>query len=91
MLDFVQQLVSGVVFGCVYGLIVFGFVFVYKVMEVVNFVQGDLMMFGGFFVFIFIGMMGLNYWIGFVGVVVVMVLFGMLVECVVVWFIFGYL
>ncbi|MGY4484717.1 branched-subunit amino acid ABC-type transport system permease component [Bradyrhizobium sp. LM3.2] len=31
MLDFVQQLVSGVALGCVYGLIALGFVLVYKV------------------------------------------------------------
>ncbi len=67
MLDFVQQLVSGVALGCVYGLIALGFVLVYKATEVVNFAQGDMMMLGGFFAFTFIGMMGLNYWIGFAG------------------------
>ena len=30
MLDFVQQLVSGIALGCVYGLIALGFVLVYK-------------------------------------------------------------
>ena len=49
MLDFVQQLVSGIALGCVYGLIALGFVLVYKATEVVNFAQGDLMMLGGFF------------------------------------------
>ena len=69
MLDFVQQLVSGIALGCVYGLIALGFVLVYKATEVVNFAQGDLMMLGGFFAFTFIGILGLNYWIGFVGAV----------------------
>ena len=74
MLDFVQQLVSGVALGCVYGLIALGFVLVYKATEVVNFAQGDLMMLGGFFAFTFIVMMGLNYWIGFAGAVAAMAL-----------------
>ena len=52
MLDFVQQLVSGIALGCVYGLIALGFVLVYKATEVVNFAQGDLMMLGGFFAFV---------------------------------------
>src|SRR3984893_2224975 len=69
MLDFVQQLVSGIALGCVYGLIALGFVLVYKATEVVNFAQGDLMMLGGFFAFTFIGILGLNYWIGFAGAV----------------------
>jgi branched-chain amino acid transport system permease protein len=80
MLDFVQQLVSGVALGCVYGLIALGFVLVYKATEVVNFAQGDLMMLGGFFAFTFIGILGLNYWIGFACAVAAMALFGMLAE-----------
>ena len=90
MLDFVQQLVSGVALGCVYGLIALGFVLVYKATEVVNFAQGDLMMLGGFFAFTFIGLLGLNYWIGFAGAVLAMAAFGMLAERVVVRPILGY-
>ena len=80
MLDFVQQLVSGIALGCVYGLIALGFVLVYKATEVVNFAQGNLMMLGGFFAFTFIGILGLNYWIGFAGAVAAMALFGVLAE-----------
>ena len=76
MLDFIQQAVSGMALGCVYGLIALGFVLIYKATEVVNFAQGDLMMLGGFFVFTFIGMMGLNYWIGFLLAVISMAAFG---------------
>src|SRR5256885_17203491 len=78
MLYFVQQLVSGIALGCVYGLIALGFVLVYKATEVVNFAQGDLMMLGGFFAFTFIGILGLNYWIGFAVAVAAMGLFGVL-------------
>src|SRR3977135_3653268 len=80
MLDFVPQLVSGIALGCVYGLIALGFVLVYKATEVVNFAQGDLMMLGGFFAFTFIGILGLNYWIGFAGAVICTVLYDMLAE-----------
>ena len=90
MLDFVQQLVSGIALGCVYGLIALGFVLIYKATEVVNFAQGDLMMLGGFFALTFIGILGLNYWIGFVAAVLAMAAFGMLAERVVVRPILGY-
>jgi branched-chain amino acid transport system permease protein len=90
MLDFVQQVVSGIALGCVYGLIALGFVLVYKATEVVNFAQGDLMMLGGFFAFTFIGLLGFNYWIGFAAAVVSMALFGMLAERLVVRPILGY-
>ena len=81
MLDFVQQLVSGIALG---------FVLVYKATEVVNFAQGDLMMLGGFFAFTFIGLLGFNYWIGFVAAVAAMALFGMLTERLVIRPILGY-
>ncbi len=48
MLDFVQQLVSGVALGCVYGLIALGFVLVYKGTGVVNFAVGEVMMLGAY-------------------------------------------
>ena len=80
MLDFVQQTVSGVALGCVYGLIALGFVLIYKATEVVNFAQGDLMMLGGFFAFTFIVMAGLNYWVGFVLAVAAMAAVAMIGE-----------
>src|ERR1043165_6979461 len=90
MLDFVQQLVSGIALGCVYGFIALGVVLVYKATQGGNFSQGDLMMLGGFFAFTFIGMLGLNYWIGFAGAVIAMAAFGMLAERIVVRPILGY-
>jgi branched-chain amino acid transport system permease protein len=90
MLDFVQQLVSGTAVGCVYGLIALGFVLIYKATEVVNFAQGELMMLGGFFAFTFIGLMGLNYWIGFFLAVLAMAALGAGVERTIVRPILGY-
>ena len=57
MLDFIQQLVSGIALGCIYGLIALGFVLIYKTTEVVNFAQGELLMLGGFFPFTFIALL----------------------------------
>ncbi|MDP3243445.1 MAG: branched-chain amino acid ABC transporter permease, partial [Reyranella sp.] len=90
MLDFIQQLVSGIALGCVYGLIALGFVLIYKATEVVNFAQGDLMMLGGFFVFTFIGLIGLDYWLGFLFAVCAMAVFGMATERVLIRPILGY-
>ncbi len=90
MLDFVQQLVSGIALGCVYGLIALGFVLIYKATEVVNFAQGDLMMLGGFFAFTFIGILGFNYWLGFLGAVIAMAACGMIAERLIVRPILGY-
>ncbi len=77
MLDFIQQLVSGIALGCIYGLIALGFVLIYKTTEVVNFAQGELLMLGGFFAFTFIALLGLNYWIGFLLAVICMACSGL--------------
>jgi branched-chain amino acid transport system permease protein len=90
MLDFIQQLVSGIALGCVYGLIALGFVLIYKATEVVNFAQGDLMMLGGFFAYTFISLLGFGYWWGFLLAVLSMGLLGMLIERLLVRPILGY-
>ncbi len=90
MLDFLQQLVNGIAVGCIYGLIALGFVLIYKATEVVNFAQGELMMLGAFLAYTFIGLLGLNYWLGFVLAVVSMAALGSLTERLVVRPILGY-
>jgi len=45
-MDVVQVMFSGLAVGCVYALIAFGFVLIYKATEIVNFAQGELMMMG---------------------------------------------
>lgn len=90
MLDFVQQTISGIAVGCVYGLIALGFVLIYKATEVVNFAQGELMMLGAFLSFTFITSLGLNYWLGFALCVVCMAVLGMVMERLVVRPILGY-
>jgi len=90
MLDFLQQLVSGLALGCIYGLIALGFVLIYKATEVINFAQGDLMMLGGFVAYTYITIVGLNYWLGFLLAVLTMGVVGMIIERFVVRPILGF-
>jgi branched-chain amino acid transport system permease protein len=90
MLDFIQQLVSGLALGCVYGLIALGFVLIYKATEVINFAQGDLMMLGGFVAYTFIVILEMNYWLGALCAILTMGLVGMFIERFVVRPILGY-
>jgi branched-chain amino acid transport system permease protein len=80
LLQFLQLVASGIAQGCIYGLLALGFVLIYKATEAVNFAQGDLMMLGGF-----VGLgtsvaMGMPFWIAFLATLIVMFLFGMLLE-----------
>jgi len=75
-----QLLVSGISQGCVYGLIALGFVLIYKATEMVNFAQGDLMMFGAFLAITFINVMGLPFITGVLAALATMALLGIVLE-----------
>jgi len=44
--QFLQSLAAGLLIGCVYGLLCVGLAFIFGIMRVINFAQGDLMMVG---------------------------------------------
>jgi branched-chain amino acid transport system permease protein len=46
-----QQIISGLAVGAVYALVALGFIIIFKVTDVVNFAQGEMMMFGTFIAF----------------------------------------
>ena len=50
MAFFFDLLVNGLMIGSMYALVALGFVLIYKATSVINFAQGDLVMFGGYIV-----------------------------------------
>ena len=48
MAFFLDLFVNGLLIGSMYGLVALGFVLIYKATSVINFAQGDLVMFGGY-------------------------------------------
>lgn len=84
-MDVLQLIVGGLANGCIYGLIAMGFVLIYKATEAVNFAQGDFMMLGAF---ICLGLtntefMGLPFWISAPMAILIMGIFGYLLDLVV--------
>lgn len=90
-MDVLQLIVSGLANGCVYGLIALGFVLIYKATEAVNFAQGDFMMLGAF---ITLGLtnteyMGLPFWVSVPIAILIMGIFGYLLDMLVLRRMFG--
>jgi branched-chain amino acid transport system permease protein len=79
-----QLVISGVAQGCIYGLIALGFVLIYKATETVSFAQGELMMLGAFSALVSMTLLGLPYWVAVLCSVVLMALFGVLLERIVI-------
>jgi len=90
MTEILQLTVTGIAVGCIYGLVALGFVLIYKVGEVVNFAQGDIMMLGAMLAITFIVSFKMNYWMGLGLAVVVMMVVGALIDMIVVRRIVGY-
>ncbi len=80
MEKFIQLTVSGLANGMVYALVALGFVIIYKASDVINFAQGELLLFGAYLAFAFIVQLGLPWTLGVLFTLLVAVLIGVLVE-----------
>lgn len=79
-MDFLQQVISGVAQGCIYGLIALGFVLIYKGTETVSFAQGDLMAVGAFIGLVIMTVLGFPFWVAVIASILGMAFFGMFIE-----------
>ena len=77
---FFQQLISGMALGSIYALIALGFVIIYKATEVINFAQGELMVWGAFIALTLTTSLGLPLWSSLLLSLFLMALFGILLE-----------
>jgi branched-chain amino acid transport system permease protein len=77
---FSQILFYAVILSLVYILMSLGLTLVFSIMRMINFAHGELYMLGGFTVYFIYGQSGMNYWISLVMAVVLMFIFGLLLE-----------
>lgn len=80
MTMFMQVLISGLVIGCVYGLIALGYSLIYKASGMMSFAQGDLLTIGAFLGYTFFGMLKLPFAVSFILVFIVMFCLGFFME-----------
>lgn len=77
---FLQLTVSGLSNGMVYALAAVGFVVIYKASDVINFAQGELLLFGAYLSFFAIAQIGLPWGLGVLLTLVLAVALGLLIE-----------
>ncbi len=80
MEKFIQLTVSGLTNGMVYALVALGFVIIYKASDVINFAQGELLLFGAYLAFAFIAQFGLPWTLGILLTLVVAVGIGVVLS-----------
>ncbi len=77
---FIQLTISGFSNGMVYALVALGFVVIYKASDVINFAQGELLLFGAYLTFAFIAQFGLAWPLGILLTLLVAIVIGVLIE-----------
>ena len=80
MAFFADLLVNGLMIGSMYALVALGFVLIYKATSVVNFAQGELVMFGGYIAAAMVSLYHLPLAVALPVLLGVMVLLGFVVE-----------
>lgn len=76
----IQIIVSGLVLGCVYGLIALGYSLIYKASGMLSFTQGDFLTLGAFLGYTFYGIFNIPFFVTLILVFIIMLALGMLIE-----------
>jgi branched-chain amino acid transport system permease protein len=78
--ELVQQIVNGLVLGSTYTLIALGLTMIYGILGIVNWAHGELYMLGAFVGLYLVVTLKLPFFIGLIGAMAIMALFGMALE-----------
>lgn len=76
----ITLLVSGLVLGCIYGIVAMGYSLIYKASGLMSFAQGDLMTVGAYLGITFYSYMKLPFPISIIVIAIIMFFLGMLIE-----------
>lgn len=77
---FSQILINGLIAGSIYSLVTIGFSLVYSICKFANFVHGAIVVFGGYFLYLFFNIFGLNFWLAVILAIILTVFLGWLVD-----------
>lgn len=77
---FFDLMTNGLLVGLMYSLVALGFVLIYKATSIINFAQGDLVMFAGYIAAVMLGLQGVPIWLMLIVLVLGMVALGFVLE-----------
>ena len=77
---FIDLITNGLLVGLMYALVAVGFVLIYKATSIMNFAQGDLVMFAGYAAAVMLGLRGMPIWLMVLVLCVGMIALGFVLE-----------
>lgn len=78
-MEFITTLISGLNLGAIYAMIALGYTMVYGIAKMLNFAHGDIIMVGGYTIFVFLNLSGMPL-VAILAAVVFCTFLGILVE-----------
>lgn len=80
LMGFLNNLINGISLGSIYAVIALGYTMVYGIAKMLNFAHGDVIMVGGYVVFIATANLGLNTWLSILLAIVTCTVLGVVIE-----------
>jgi branched-chain amino acid transport system permease protein len=81
-MSFLSYLIKGISLGSVYSIIALGYTMVYGIAKMLNFAHGDVIMIGGFAIYTFMSLSGINPLLSVFLAIVVCTILGVTIESV---------
>lgn len=79
-MSFISYLIKGISLGSVYSIIALGYTMVYGIAKMLNFAHGDVIMIGGYVIFIMMSTMGINPVVAVLAAIVLCTVLGVTIE-----------
>ena len=79
-MSFISYLIKGISLGSVYSMIALGYTMVYGIAKMLNFAHGDVIMIGGYVIFVIMSTMGLSSWIAIIVSIIFCTVLGVMIE-----------
>ena len=81
-MGFLSNLINGISLGSIYAVIALGYTMVYGIAKMLNFAHGDVIMVGGYVVFLSMTNLSLNPWISILLSIIVCTILGVVIEII---------
>ena len=79
-MSFISQVLNGLGLGSIYALVALGYSMVYGIVQLINFAHGDIIMVGGYMVYLVLVVLGLPLWVAVLVSILVCAAVGILME-----------
>ncbi len=79
-MGFLNNLINGLSLGSIYAVIALGYTLVYGIAKMLNFAHGDVIMIGGYVVFVFMTQMNLNPYLSIIIAIIACTVLGIVIE-----------